>query len=239
MPNVADQLQDALVGAAVCWGRTAQALQQQGGAAPLHNRAVLLQALQGSRRRRRRACARAACVLAACRLGLLCTAPCPPGGRRLLLVVRRVEALGKFLDSDDGKNLLAGTKRAANILRIEEKKDGVAYAGAPDAKLLALPEEKTLAAAIDAALDPLPDRLGVNKRKFYGAVRVAECGNQVSPPLGESLELLGKADLKLTRHDATLPRMAVAAQMPAIAVTDSNNMFCALEFSVLAKDAGL
>jgi glycyl-tRNA synthetase beta chain len=73
------------------------------------------------------------------------------GNDDLLLVVRRVEALGKFLDSDDGKNLLAGTKRAANILRIEEKKDGVAYAGAPDAKLLALPEEKTLAAAIDAA----------------------------------------------------------------------------------------
>src|SRR4029079_3272100 len=41
----------------------------------------------------------------------------------LLMVVRRVEALGKFLETDDGKNLLAGTKRAANILRIEEKKD--------------------------------------------------------------------------------------------------------------------
>ena len=34
----------------------------------------------------------------------------------LLMVVRRVEALGKFLDTDDGKNLLAGTKRAGNIL---------------------------------------------------------------------------------------------------------------------------
>src|SRR3954467_577379 len=40
----------------------------------------------------------------------------------LVLVVRRIEALAKFLDTDDGKNLLAGTKRAANILRIEEKK---------------------------------------------------------------------------------------------------------------------
>ena len=45
----------------------------------------------------------------------------------LLLIVRRVEALGKFLDTDDGKNLLAGVKRAANILRIEEKKDGTTY----------------------------------------------------------------------------------------------------------------
>ena len=41
------------------------------------------------------------------------------------LVVRRVEALGKFLDTEDGKNLLAGFKRAANIIRIEEKKDVV------------------------------------------------------------------------------------------------------------------
>jgi len=69
----------------------------------------------------------------------------------LLLVVRRVEALGKFLDSDDGKNLLAGVKRAANILRIEEKKDGKAYDGAPDASLYRLDEEKALAAAIGTA----------------------------------------------------------------------------------------
>ncbi len=67
----------------------------------------------------------------------------------LLMVVRRVEALGKFLDTDDGKNLLAGTKRAANILRIEEKKHGKTYDGAPDAALYSLDEEKTLARAID------------------------------------------------------------------------------------------
>jgi glycyl-tRNA synthetase beta chain len=69
----------------------------------------------------------------------------------LLLIVRRVEALGKFLDTDDGKNLLAGTKRAENILRIEEKKDKKAYTGAPDAALLKEPEEKALAAAIATA----------------------------------------------------------------------------------------
>jgi glycyl-tRNA synthetase beta chain len=67
----------------------------------------------------------------------------------LLMIVRRVEALGKFLDTDDGKNLLAGVKRAANILRIEEKKDGKAYDGAPDAGLYASNEEKTLAKSID------------------------------------------------------------------------------------------
>ena len=46
-----------------------------------------------------------------------------PGENDLVTIVKRVEALGKFLDTEDGKNLLAGYKRAANILRIEEKKD--------------------------------------------------------------------------------------------------------------------
>ncbi|SHL34319.1 glycyl-tRNA synthetase beta chain [Bradyrhizobium lablabi] len=67
----------------------------------------------------------------------------------LLMVVRRVEALGKFLDTDDGKNLLAGTKRASNILAIEEKKDKRSYDGAPDPALYSLPEEKALAKAIE------------------------------------------------------------------------------------------
>ena len=67
----------------------------------------------------------------------------------LLMIVRRVEALGKFLDSDDGKNLLAGTKRASNILGIEEKKDKRTFDGAPDPALYSLPEEKALAEAID------------------------------------------------------------------------------------------
>ncbi len=69
----------------------------------------------------------------------------------LLLIVRRVEALGKFLDTDDGKNLLAGVKRASNILRIEEKKDNKSFAGAPDAKQLKDPEEKALAEAVNVA----------------------------------------------------------------------------------------
>ncbi len=67
----------------------------------------------------------------------------------LLMVVRRIEALGKFLDTDDGKNLLAGTKRAANILRIEEKRDNRTYDGAPNSALYGLPEEKALAKAIE------------------------------------------------------------------------------------------
>lgn len=69
----------------------------------------------------------------------------------LLLIVRRVEALGKFLDTEDGKNLLAGYKRATNIIRIEEKKDSRDYTGAPEPKLYKQDEEKGLARAIDAA----------------------------------------------------------------------------------------
>jgi glycyl-tRNA synthetase beta chain len=66
----------------------------------------------------------------------------------LLLIVRRVEALSKFLDTDDGKNLLTGYKRATNIIRIEEKKDNTQYIGAPDPQRYELAEEETLAREI-------------------------------------------------------------------------------------------
>jgi glycyl-tRNA synthetase beta chain len=71
------------------------------------------------------------------------------GGDDLLMIVRRVEALGRFLDTKDGEHLLTGTKRAINILRIEEKKDNVSYDQPPDADLLKRPEEKALAKAVD------------------------------------------------------------------------------------------
>jgi glycyl-tRNA synthetase beta chain len=69
----------------------------------------------------------------------------------LLLIVRRVEALGKFLDTEDGRNLLAGYKRATNIIRIEEKKDAREYVGKPDPSLYRQDEEWGLAKAIDTA----------------------------------------------------------------------------------------
>ena len=69
----------------------------------------------------------------------------------LVLIVRRVEALGKFLDTEDGRNLLAGYKRATNIIRIEEKKDARDYVGKPDPQYYRQAEEWELAKAIDAA----------------------------------------------------------------------------------------
>jgi glycyl-tRNA synthetase beta chain len=64
-------------------------------------------------------------------------------------LLARVDALGTFLQTDDGANLLIAYRRAANILKIEEKKDGKAYDGAPDAGLLAQAEEKALTAKFD------------------------------------------------------------------------------------------
>jgi glycyl-tRNA synthetase beta chain len=69
----------------------------------------------------------------------------------LVLIVKRVEALGEFLKTDDGANLLAGFKRAVNILKAEEKKDGRSFDGAVDAGLLKEPEEKALHAALESA----------------------------------------------------------------------------------------
>ena len=88
----------------------------------------------------------------------------------LLMIVRRVEALGAFLDTEDGKNLHAGYKRAANILKAEEKKDkdadfSAAYAtpaDAPDA-------EKALAAAVQSATTAAAAH--VAQEDFEGAMK--------------------------------------------------------------------
>lgn len=68
----------------------------------------------------------------------------------LLLVARRAEALTSFISSDDGKNLLAGTKRAVQLLAAEEKKGTVVADGVSE-ELLKLDAEKALWAAIKAA----------------------------------------------------------------------------------------
>ncbi|MER8910504.1 glycine--tRNA ligase subunit beta [Mesorhizobium sp. M0854] len=68
----------------------------------------------------------------------------------LLQIVRRVEALGSFLDSEDGRNLLAGTKRAANIVAAEEKK-ATAIASSVEPALFREDAEKTLFAAVNQA----------------------------------------------------------------------------------------
>jgi len=71
------------------------------------------------------------------------------GEAGLVSIVRRVDALRKFLDTEDGKNLLTGYKRATNIIRIEEKKDGHRYIDRADQARYRQEEEKAMARAID------------------------------------------------------------------------------------------
>jgi len=88
----------------------------------------------------------------------------------LLMIVRRVEALGGFLDSEDGKNLLAGYKRAANILKAEEKKDKNADFSAPFETPTDAPEaEKALAEAVQSALKAAAAHVAAED--FEGAMR--------------------------------------------------------------------
>ena len=93
-----------------------------------------------------------------------------PGQDDLLIIVWRVEALGRLLDTEDGKNLLAGYRRAANILRAEERRDGAgAFAGKHDPAALVLPAEKDLADVLAAAGAAGRERVG--REDFEGAMR--------------------------------------------------------------------
>jgi glycyl-tRNA synthetase beta chain len=87
----------------------------------------------------------------------------------LFLIVRRIESLGKFLDTEDGKNLLAGYRRATNIIRIEEKKDAREYVGNPDPALYRQDEERMLSNAIATAKKEGAD--AVAREDFEEAMR--------------------------------------------------------------------
>ncbi len=91
-----------------------------------------------------------------------------PQSDDLLSIVRRVEALGAFLDTEDGKNLLAGTKRAANILSAEEKKK-TAIAESVDPAKFTTPQEKALFAALNQAESEAAQ--AIQKEDFSGAMR--------------------------------------------------------------------
>jgi glycyl-tRNA synthetase beta chain len=86
----------------------------------------------------------------------------------LVRLVRRVEALQTFLKTDDGSNLLVGYRRAANILKIEEKKDKIEYREAPDFAVLSQVEEKALNDALLSAQDSVSKLLA--REDFAGAM---------------------------------------------------------------------
>ena len=87
----------------------------------------------------------------------------------LALIVKRVEALGEFLRTDDGAVLLTGVKRATNIIRDEEKKDKRSWAGAADPALLSEPQEKALYEAIQKV--KADTVAAINVENFAGAMR--------------------------------------------------------------------
>jgi glycyl-tRNA synthetase beta chain len=93
----------------------------------------------------------------------------------LVLIVRRVQALQNFLSTDDGKNLLAGYKRALNILKLEEGKEKKknpkhpGFAGKPDVALLKEPQEIELFKALAIANDLIVAQ--VQEERFEEAMR--------------------------------------------------------------------
>ena len=86
----------------------------------------------------------------------------------LVRLVARVEALQAFLKSDDGVNLLAGYKRAANILKVEEKKDAKTFTSEVSESLLTDAAEKSLSAALTKAEAAIG--AGLAKEDFAGAM---------------------------------------------------------------------
>ncbi|MCX2561296.1 glycine--tRNA ligase subunit beta [Acetobacter farinalis] len=85
-------------------------------------------------------------------------------------LLARAQALETMLATEDGKNLLAATRRAANILRIEDRKDGP-HDGTPDPALFAQPEEQALATALDQ-VEPAVEHAFAEER-FTDAMRAA------------------------------------------------------------------
>jgi glycyl-tRNA synthetase beta chain len=115
------------------------------------------------------------------RVGLGKEVPGAQNARNLLLIVRRVEALGRFLDTEDGRNLLAGYRRAANILRIEEKRDARAFDAPPDLEIIDAQgqiEEKALAVALAKASEEAA--AAVAREDFEGAMRAL---SRLRPPV--------------------------------------------------------
>ena len=88
----------------------------------------------------------------------------------LVRLVARVEALQTFLKTDEGANLLAGYKRAANILKAEEKKDKTSFDGDPDPDALVLPEEKALFVELATAGELV--RAEIERERFVEAMGV-------------------------------------------------------------------
>ncbi|MFM8699953.1 MAG: glycine--tRNA ligase subunit beta [Hyphomicrobiales bacterium] len=119
----------------------------------------------------------------------------------LLMIVKRVEALDAFLATDDGTNLLAGFRRAANILKAEEKKDGKSYHEAIDLQLIRAEgeaEEKVLAEVLEVATRHAREH--VEKEDFAGAMKaLAQLRSAVDAFFDKILVNADDAELRANR----------------------------------------
>ena len=131
-----------------------------------------------------------------------------PGQDDLLMVVRRVEALGRFLATEDGATLLALVRRALNILKIEEKKDARSYEGTPAAKLLKEKEEKALNAAIGEVEEKVIKALA--SEDFEGAMTALA---KLRAPVDAFFD---KVTVNADAPDLRLNRLTLLAQIRAL-----------------------
>ncbi len=95
----------------------------------------------------------------------------------IVRLLARTDAVAAFLATPDGADLLSASRRAANILRIEDKRDGP-HAGPVDTALLSQPEEQALAAALDVAEPSVQD--SINAERYGDAMHALAA---LRPPL--------------------------------------------------------
>ncbi len=135
----------------------------------------------------------------------------------LVLLVARVRALQAFLGTEDGENLLAGYRRASNILAKEEERDGVEYSGTPDVRFAEQEEERALFAALDAAEPAIADALA--REDFEAAM--AEMAKLRQPVDAFFDGVLVNAESPVVRRNRLCLLHRVRAAMRAVAVWDA------------------
>ncbi|MFW7270172.1 glycine--tRNA ligase subunit beta [Gluconacetobacter sp. Hr-1-5] len=124
-------------------------------------------------------------------------------------LLARTDALAAMLATDDGRNLLAATKRAANILRIEDRKDGP-HDGTPDPALYEQPEERELA---NMLLDVIPAvEAAIASERYTDAMREAA---RLRPVLDRFFEAV---TVNADRTDLRLNRLRLLAELRRMTV---------------------
>ncbi len=121
-------------------------------------------------------------------------------------LLARTDAVAAFLATPDGADLLSASRRAANILRIEDKRDGP-HAGPVDPALLLQPEEQALAAALDAAEPAVRENI---EREHYAAAMSALAA--LRPPLDAFFD---KVTVNAPDPALRLNRLRLLARVPA------------------------